>query len=41
MEKPEKSLSDIRVVSNFITLNDLVDKDPYELASIMDVVRVT
>ena len=32
---------DIRLVSNFIALNDIVEKDEYRLANIREVVRVT
>lgn len=37
----EKPNGDVRVVSNFMALNDLVEKDPYELANIRDVIRET
>ena len=37
----EKPNGDVRVVSNLIGLNDLVEKDPYELATIRDVIRST
>lgn len=37
----EKSNGDVRVVSNLIGLNDLVEKDPYGLPTIRDVIRAT
>ncbi len=37
----EKPNGDVRLVSNFIALNDLVKKDPYELVNIRDVIRAT
>jgi hypothetical protein len=36
-----KPSGEIRLVSNFIALNDLVEKDPYELRNIRDVIRAT
>ncbi len=38
LEKPDGG---IRLVSNLMALNDIVEKDPYELASIRDVIRST
>jgi hypothetical protein len=37
----EKPNGDIRLVSNLIALNDIVEKDPYELTRIRDVIRST
>lgn len=37
----QKPNGDVRVVSNLIALNDLVEKDPYELVNIRDVIRET
>ncbi len=37
----EKPNGDIRLVSNLIALNDIVEKDPYELVNIRDVIRST
>lgn len=37
----EKPNGEIRLVSNFMALNDLVEKDPFELANIRDVIRAT
>lgn len=38
LEKPDKT---IRLVSNLMALNDLVEMDPYELVNIREVVRAT
>jgi hypothetical protein len=37
----EKPNGDVREVNNLIGLNDLVEKDPYELPTIRDVIRET
>ncbi|KAF9756190.1 Transposon Tf2-9 polyprotein, partial [Nosema granulosis] len=37
----EKPNGDVRLVSNLIALNDIVEKDPYELSNIRDVIRST
>jgi hypothetical protein len=37
----EKPNSNIRIVSNTIVLNELVEKDPYNLPNIRDVIRAT
>lgn len=37
----EKPNGDIRLVSNFIALNDLVEKDPYELRNIREIINST
>lgn len=38
LENPNR---DIRLVSNLIALNDIVEKDPYEMVNIRDVIRST
>ncbi|KAF9748555.1 Transposon Tf2-11 polyprotein, partial [Nosema granulosis] len=37
----EKPNGNVRLVSNFMALNDLVKKDPYNLVNIRDVIRAT
>jgi hypothetical protein len=38
LEKPDGC---IRLVSNLMALNDLVEKDPYEIPQVRDVIRST
>lgn len=37
----EKPNGEIRLVSNLIALNDIVEKDKYQLANIREIVRAT
>ncbi|EQB59757.1 retrotransposon-like family member (retr-1) [Vairimorpha apis BRL 01] len=37
----QKPNGEVRIVSNFIELNDLVEKDPYELLNMRDILRAT
>ncbi|EQB60915.1 krab-a domain-containing protein [Vairimorpha apis BRL 01] len=37
----QKPNGEVRIICNFIGLNDLVEKDPYELSNMRDIVRAT